>query len=223
MLHSIAFIPDGNRRYAMKHRISLLEAYTLGFDKARQAVEWSFQQPRLREVTIWGLSTENLNRSKSELSAFALLLKEKLYEVLKSDLVHEEEVKVNVVGRLSLLPKPIQKAARELVDSTKHYSRKIVNVCLAYGGRAEIVDAVNRLIKQGKPVTEKELAKALYLDTEPDLVIRTGNTLRLSGFLPWQTAYSELYFSNKLWPEFEKTDFDEAVEDFRRRQRRFGK
>lgn len=223
MIRSIAFIPDGNRRYAVKYGVSLLEAYSLGFNKAKQAVEWSFRQPRVDEVTIWGLSTENLNRSEHELSAFKLLLKNRLSEILKSDLVHDKEVKVNIVGRLSLLPKSVQKVAREIIDSTKHYSKRVVNICIAYGGRAELVDAVNKLIRQGKPVTEVELTKALYLDTEPDLVIRTGNTQRLSGFLPWQTAYSELYFSDKLWPEFEKIDFEKAIEDFNQRQRRFGK
>ncbi|MCD6414677.1 MAG: di-trans,poly-cis-decaprenylcistransferase [Candidatus Diapherotrites archaeon] len=223
MLHSIAFIPDGNRRYATKNEISLLEAYSLGFNKAKQAVEWSFQQPKVDEVTIWGLSTENLNRSESELSAFTLLLKNRLSEVLKSELVHEKEVRVNIVGRLSLLPASVRKVADEITKSTKSYSKRVINLCIAYGGRAELVDAVNRLVRAGKPITESELAKALYLDTEPDLVIRTGNAQRLSGFLPWQTAYSELFFSKKLWPEFEESDFIEAVKDFNLRQRRFGK
>ncbi|MCD6522797.1 MAG: di-trans,poly-cis-decaprenylcistransferase [Candidatus Diapherotrites archaeon] len=224
MLDSIAFIPDGNRRYAKKYNISLAEAYAKGFNKVREALDWSLNtKPKIKEASIWGLSTENLQRDGNELFIFLRLLRMKLKELLNEPLIKEHEVRVKFAGRIYLLPDSIQKLVSEVTEATKDYSQYTINIFLGYGGRAEIIDAVQKLISKGLPVTEENLTKCLYVPTSPDLIIRTGNTQRLSGFMPWQSAYSELYFSEKLWPEFSESDFDEAIAEYRRRERRFGR
>ncbi|MCD4740308.1 di-trans,poly-cis-decaprenylcistransferase [archaeon] len=221
MLDSIAFIPDGNRRYALNNNLSLLKAYSLGFDTAQNIAEWCFERG-MTEVTVWSVSTENLKRNPTELQIFLSLFKDRLELVLNEERIHKEHIRVNVIGKLDLLPEAIHAVAKNLMQTTKNYQDKTLNLCMGYGGRAEILDAVNRLVSDKKPITEESLTQALYLKSSPDLIIRTGNTQRLSGFLPWQSAYSELYFSKKLWPEFNRKDLDLAIEDYNNRERRFG-
>lgn len=222
MLESIAFIPDGNRRYASENGLSLAEAYSLGFDRARKVTDWCFEKPEIKEVTIWSISTENLKRNPLEVRSFMDLLKEKLDFFLDDPEIHKNEIKVRVVGKLEMLPHKVRGSAKKLMDATSGYSKKTVNMCMGYGGRAELVDAITKLVAQGGKVTEDRVSSALYLDTTPDMIVRTGGTKRLSGFMPWQSAYSELYFSKKLWPEFQKRDLSDAITDFHSRERRFG-
>jgi len=224
MLNSIAFIPDGNRRYAKKYGLSLQKAYSKGFNQLRGTLDWSLSsKPKIEEITIWTISTENLTRKSAELEIFLTLLGRKLKDLLKEPYILDNDVRVNIVGRLNLLPKSVQSMAREVMDATKDNSTYKLNFCMGYGGRAEIIDAVKKLMAQGLAPTEENLTKCMYVDAAPDLIIRTGGTKRLSGFMPWQTTYSELYFSDKLWPEFDEADFDEAVREYRRRERRYGR
>ncbi|MCK4328061.1 MAG: di-trans,poly-cis-decaprenylcistransferase [Candidatus Diapherotrites archaeon] len=222
MLRSIAFIPDGNRRYAAKNGLNFARAYSAGFEKTRQVFEWCLDVPKLNELTVWTISTENLSRTGVELSVFTRLLNTKLVEAKNDPLVTDNGVKVNVIGRLEMLPYYVQEAASELIRSTAENTGRVLNLAIGYGGRQELVDAVQSVVAAGLPATEENISSALYTSTEPDLIVRTGDTQRLSGFMPWQSAYSELYFSKKLWPEFTRSDFDEAVSSFSGRARRFG-
>jgi undecaprenyl diphosphate synthase len=222
MLGSIAFIPDGNRRFARKAHLPLAAAYQAGFDKARDVWTWSLDAG-VRETTVWALSTENLQRNPLELGVFMRLLDSKLNELLKDKTISENGVRVNIVGRLSLLPKRVQATVAKIHSATKDNASHVANICLGYGGRAEIVDAVNSLVAKRAPINEASLSAALYTSSEPDLIVRTGGTQRLSGFMPWQSTYSELHFSEKLWPEFSSRDFDAAIADYESRARRYGR
>ncbi len=224
-LQSIAFIPDGNRRYARKMGITYSEAYQKGFERAKDALlKWGekYRGLGIKEVTFWALSTENLRRDPSELNLLFSYLRKYLKDALESNELEGYDVKVNFVGRLHLLPKDIQELIKRTMErfDTGSYT---INVALAYGGRAELLDAFKALASSGREFNEENLREFLYVKTYPDLIIRTSGTIRTSGFLPWQATYSEWYFSKKLWPEFDETEFDKAVEDYFSRERRFGR
>jgi len=223
MLTSIAFIPDGNRRFARKNLLSLATAYTTGFEKGKDIFRWILDYPEVKEVTLWAISTENLKRSSIELTVFLKLLKNYLKGLVNDKEIHENGVRIKIIGKLELLPKGVQQACEEVMQATRHNTQRVLNLAIGYGGHTEIVDAVAAIVKQGDPVTEETIENSLYTKNSPDLIVRTGGTQRLSGFMPWQSAYSELYFSEKLWPEFSKQDLKNAVQDFDSRKRRFGK
>ncbi len=222
MLSSIAFIPDGNRRFARKNALSLSAAYLQGFGKAQDVWRWSLESG-VKETTVWALSTENLQRNPLELRVFMGLLEHKLRSLLKEPLVSEHSVQVNILGRLSLLSNGVRKAIDSIHEVTADNTGHIANICIGYGGRAEIVDAINSLLQRGAPITEQTISTALYTASEPDIIVRTGGTQRLSGFMPWQSTYSELYFCDKLWPEFSRGDFDDVLKSYDSRERRYGK
>ena len=224
----IAIIPDGNRRWAKKHGKSLLEAYEKGIKKLGDVARWA-HEVNVKTLTLWGFSTENFKRSKEEKEILWHLFEKFLKEGIRR--YHEEhrkefdEVKVNFLGRLYLFPESIQKLMKEVMRLTENNKPYTVNFLMAYGGRAEIVDAVNEIVKKGiKEVDEENFSNFLYTkgQKDPDLIIRTGGEKRLSGLLPWQSVSSELYFCEKLWPDFTKKDFEDAIKDYKRRKRKFG-
>ncbi len=221
MISSIAFIPDGNRRFARKQGVNFAKAYDAGFQKTRQVFEWSLDVPKLNELTMWTISTENLQRTGAELAVFTTLLNKKLVEARSDSLILDNDVRVNVVGRLELLPKAVHTAATELMRCTAENTSRVLNLAIGYGGRDELLHAAQLAATTGS-ITEESIKQNLYVSTEPDLIVRTGGSQRLSGFMPWQSVYSELYFSDKLWPEFEKEDFDDAVISYSTRHRKFG-
>jgi undecaprenyl diphosphate synthase len=226
MLKHLAIIPDGNRRYAKKNNLSLEEAYGLAIEKTGEIARWC-KEEGIEELTLWGFSTENWKRSKEETRTFFGTLKAKANLALKSreaeKEVMENGVKVKIIGNTAKLPKAIRRLAKEIEGRTKHNNKRSMNILINYGGREEILNAVNLLLSEGKKkVTEAEFKKKLMLTSEPDLIIRTSGEQRTSGFLPFQSDYSELYFSKKLFPEFGKKDFKIAIEEFRQRKRRFG-
>jgi undecaprenyl diphosphate synthase len=224
MLTSVAFIPDGNRRFAAKHKLPLIKAYEMGFNKTREALKWTEKYKSIDTITVYTLSTENLARGDKELSIFLRMLERKMKELLRNKSeIHEYEVRVKVAGRLDLLSRSLQEAIKELEQGTEHYTRYRANLAIGYGGRGEIVDAVNRAIGKGEPINEENIQKNLYLKEEPQLIIRTGNAPRLSGFLTWQSIYSELYFSQRLWPEFEEREFKKAVDMYNSVEHNFGR
>ena len=145
-------------------------------------------------------------------------------KILKEKRIDEDKVRVRFIGRIKLFPKEIYELMKKIMEKTKNYNNYRLNFCMAYDGRAEIVDAVNKILKSKvNKIEEKDFSKNLYLDSEPDLIIRTSGEKRISGFLPWQSSYSEFYFTEKHWPEFSKQDLIKAIEDFESRERRFGK
>jgi tritrans,polycis-undecaprenyl-diphosphate synthase [geranylgeranyl-diphosphate specific] len=225
----IAIIPDGNRRWAKQHGKSLVEGYLAGIDRASNALEWS-RDLNVKELTFWGLSTENLSRDKNEIKVLMHLFELKFREVVKRNEFHENGIRFRAFGNTSVLSEGIQKYISSLEESTRDYSDYFVNLLLGYGGRQEILAACNSALADYqagkiKKVDEKTFSSYLYTANlaDPDLIIRTSGEQRLSGFLPWQSAYSEFYFSKYLWPDFTKQEMGNAIEDYGERKRRFGR
>ncbi|MGC8542977.1 MAG: polyprenyl diphosphate synthase [Vulcanisaeta sp.] len=230
----IGVIPDGNRRWARKMGLSIVEAYRIGSDKVEEFLEWSLDFG-IKTVTVYVLSTENfLKRSKLELELLYRLLKEKMIKARNDEKIHRNRVRVRVIGRTWLLPEDVRKEIELTEKATMDYSDHYLNLAVVYGGRQELVDAIKKLLidyNSGKfsinDVNEDTLFKYLYLADEPypepDLIIRTGGEYRLSNFLLYETAYSELYIMNKYWPEITKEDLKQALDNFAMRERRFGK
>lgn len=225
----IVFIPDGNRRWAKQNGKQVLEGHAAGIDKLRDIAEWC-RDAGIKTVTFWGFSSENFNRDRSEVQGLMELFIKKFSEFRDRSEVHKNRIRVKFLGRLHLLPKPLQDKLAEVEKETAAYSDHSLNFLVAYGGRQELVDACNAAIADAKAgkisgVTEESFGNYFYLRglPDPDLIIRSSGEMRLSGILPWQSGYSELYFSEKLWPEFSREDFDKALAEFSRRKRRFGK
>lgn len=221
----LAIIPDGNRRFGKKYGLPIVLAYEKGVEKLREVLNWS-KELGIKILTVWGFSTENFGRSSYEKKAFFSLLERKAREILNSGELQTNGIKVRFIGRIERFPKGLRKMLKAIERKTKCCNGMQVNVALGYGGRQEIVDACNKILKLGlKRVDEQTFAKYLYLNDipDPDLVIRTSGEQRLSGFLPWHIAYSELVFLPCLWPELTKRDFLAAIQEFSRRERRFGR
>ena len=176
-------------------------------------------------LTMWGFSTDNFKRDKNEIEGLFELFKQNLKEALDSDEKNKHDVRVRFFGRIHLFPREIQQMIRKAEEISSKNSKYHLNLLLSYGGREEIVDAVNEIIKEGiREVDEKTISEHLYTKEipDPDMIIRTSGEQRLSGLMPWQSCYSEFYFSKKLWPDFSKEDFEDALETYGKRKRRFG-
>jgi len=226
----IAVIPDGNRRYAKKVGLDFYHAYKRGVEKVRSFLLWALEYREIKSVTFFALSTENLQRSRLELEILFRIFEEEIRKTLEDPLIHENRVRVRFIGDMSLLPKRVAKWAEELEAVTKNYGNYHLTFALGYGGRAEIVRCVKRILSgevKLAEITEESLFQCLDTrdlpNPEPDVVVRTGGEKRLSNFLLYQTAYSELVFLDKLWPEVEREDLAYVVEEYSRRQRRFGR
>lgn len=220
-LSHIAFIMDGNGRWAKKRGMPREYGHKVGAKVFKEIIRYC-GDIGIKYVTVYAFSTENWKRSEREVSAIMKLLGEYIKEAEESS--DGGELRVRFLGDLSRLPEELGKEALRLEKITENCP-KTVNIALNYGGRAEIVEAVNKLIKRGiDTITEDNLGSALYTAgmPDPDLIVRTGGEYRLSNFLMWQSAYSELYFTNTLWPDMKTTDIDEAVTEFYRRTRRYG-
>lgn len=231
MLQSIAFIPDGNRRFARKLGVNFLQAYQLGTQKAWNVMHWLEDYPSVGSGTFWMLSLENMQKRKAELSVLFRIFDKELDRVKDSGYFEENQIRIKFFGRLSLLPKKILEKARKAEEFTEDFKRRTINLALGYSGRTEIVDAAKKLALEAKQgnidldkINEESFAKYLYSDiANPDLIIRTSGEQRMSGFLPYQGAYSELFFCRHYWPEFTRQDLAEAIADFEARKRNFGK
>ena len=225
----VAIIPDGNRRWAKAHGKSLVEGYLAGIDKASKTLEWG-RDLDVKELTFWGLSTENLSRNKLEINTLMRLFELKFRDVTKVSDFKDNGIRFRAFGDRNLLPAGIRRHVNSLEESTRDYSNYFVNLLLGYGGRYEIISACNAAISDYeagriKAVDEKSISRYLPTGglTDPDLIIRTSGEQRLSGFLPWHSAYSEFFFSKALWPDFTKEELGMAVEDYGERKRRFGR
>ncbi len=230
-LNSIAFIPDGNRRYAKLGGINLLQSYQLGTNKAHEVIDWLLKYPQIKVGTFYTLSLENMNRTKLELHALFKIFERELNKVSEGSSFDVNEIRLKFIGRRNMFPQKLQDKMADAEKFTENFSNKTINLALGYNGQAEIVDAAKKLAIDAKEnkvdldsVNEKNFGKYLYGDfPSPDLLIRTSGTQRLSGFLTYQSAYSELYFLDKYWPEMNEADLTTAVRDYYERQRRFGK
>ena len=218
----IAIIMDGNGRWAKKRMMPRSMGHKHGMERMVGLMERAFEVG-VKYITVYALSTENLKRPKEELDALFNLFRNNFKEALGK--VCERGVRLRALGDVSLLPDDIVKVLRESEAETAKYEGRGVNIAVCYGARDEIVHAVNAAIENGEKVTEESFAKLLYTKDlpDPDLIIRTGKEVRLSNFLLYQAAYAELYFSDKMFPEFSDKDLDKAIVSYSKRTRRFGK
>ncbi|MHA1627222.1 MAG: polyprenyl diphosphate synthase [Candidatus Asgardarchaeia archaeon] len=227
----IGVILDGNRRYGQMKGLPPFKSHEVGAKKVEEFIHWVWDLG-IKVVTLYTFSMENFRRSKEEVEEIMNLAKEYFYRITKDERIHKYKVRVRAIGRIDLLPKDVREAIRAAEESTKGYNNYFLNIAIGYGGRAEIVDAVRRIAKDIKKgliepddIGDKVIEKYLYTSglPDPDLIIRTSGEERLSGFLLWQSAYSELFFCEVYWPEFRKIDLWRAIRTYQRRKRRFGK
>lgn len=231
MPHHIGVILDGNRRFAKKKGLDVKEGHVFGAEKVEEMLKWCWKLG-IKIVTVYVFSTENFNRAPDEVKRLMELFVESLLKLKNEPLIKRNRVKVKIIGRHKDFSEHIKNLINEIEENTKDYEKFQLNVALGYGGRAEIVDAVKKIagkIQRNEmkieDISEKTIGENLYTRgiKDPDLIIRTSGEERLSGFLLWQSAYSELYFTDIYWPAFRKIDLWRAVRTFQQRQRRFGK
>ena len=215
----IGVIPDGNRRYAIENGKPIIDGHIEGAKKIEEFLDWCDDYPEIRMVSIFALSTENLKRPKEEVDVLWDVYSHELKKLLKDPRVKNKKLNVRVLGDRGTWNADVKDTARQLYNSTKTYSRMVLNIMLAYGSKLEIKRATKEMIK--KPFMK--LDRALYVKEPLDLVIRTGRQHRLSNFMLYQASYAEIYFSDKLWPEFTKKDFDNVMDWYHEQQRKFGK
>ncbi|MFH1409298.1 MAG: polyprenyl diphosphate synthase [Nanoarchaeota archaeon] len=225
----LGIIMDGNRRYAKQLGITQVLGYEKGVKKVEQLLEWS-PELGIKELTLYTFSMENFNRPMEEKSYLMDMFRKKFTQLASDTRLAEHQIRIRAIGRTSLFPADIQDKIKEVEQNTKHHKGFTVNFAMAYGGRTEIIDmvrAVSAQVKNGSvainDIDEDLVENHLYMNTEPDIIIRTGGAMRTSNFLPWQSAYSEWCFHEKKWPELSKEDIAEVIDDFRKRERRFGK
>ncbi len=217
----IALIPDGNRRWAKKRGLRAWEGHSAGLKVFKNFINWCYEMG-VKEITAYSLSKENLSkRKREEINQLSALYEKYAEEALKSGDVERQEVKITFAGDLTAFPKSLLSLLREIEEKTKNFAKRQLNLCLNYSGRDEIIRAVRRVVEEGIEITEESLEKFLDIKRPPDLIIRTAER-RLSNFLLWQSAYSEIYFSEKLFPEFTKDDLLDAIKMFNKTERRYG-
>ena len=228
----IGIILDGNRRFAKRLMLKPFMGHEWGAKKFKEFLDWC-NELDVKEVTAYAFSEQNFNRPKVEFDYLMDLFK-KEYDSQASPenlaKLNEKGIKINFIGRIWKFPEHVQKSMKHLMDVTKKNTKRIVNLAMAYGGREEVMDAVQKIaadVKSGKldvkSINEKVFGDHLYMNSEPDLIIRTGGDHRTSNFLIWQSHYSEWFFIDKSWPEMEKSDLLAVIDDYAKRERRFGK
>jgi tritrans,polycis-undecaprenyl-diphosphate synthase [geranylgeranyl-diphosphate specific] len=221
---------DGNRRYAKEFGLLVSEGHEKGREKLESIIEWCMELG-VRILTVYAFSTENVGRDRDEVEDLMRLFVQNFRNLAEDKRVHKHKIRVKVLGQKDLLPKDLREAIEYAEDKTKDYNEYFFNIAVGYGGREEIVHAIKKVaeaVKDGKmkvdDITEKTFTEFLYTKDmpDPDLVLRTSGEERISNFLLWQLAYSELYFSDVYWPGFRKIDFLRAVRSYQLRKRRFG-
>ncbi len=232
----IGIIMDGNRRFARDHgRGRVLFGHARGAEKLREVLGWC-QELGIPVVTVWSFSLDNFHRSPGEVRDLLRLFEERTRELIDSPDVHDNHIRVRYIGKTELLPDSLQDAIARVEEATRHYDRFQLNIAMAYGGRQEITEAFRRYLgdRMAEGATLAEVVAEFndscierYLYTsgqpEPDLILRTSGEVRLSGFLLWQSAYSEFYFCDTYWPAFRRIDLYRALRAYSQRQRRLGR
>jgi short-chain Z-isoprenyl diphosphate synthase len=232
----IAVILDGNRRYG--ERCGLVDPkaiYTVGARKLDEVLEWC-SELCVPSVTLWVLSTENLDRPIDQVLGILAAIEAKMRALADDPQIHSRRVRIQTIGKLELLPRSTVAAIQAAQEATANYEGMVLTIAVAYSGRAEILDAIRALLTEESHagatlddaithISAEAISRHLYMPEipDPDLIIRTSGEVRLSGFLLWQSAYSEFYFSDVHWPAFRKIDFLRAIRAYQQRKRRFGK
>ena len=227
----VAIIMDGNRRYSkLQGNIDVVKGHEIGVDTLEKVLDWSIELG-IEIITVYAFSTENFNRPQHEVEGLMNLFVTNFKRLVDHEKIHKNKVKVKVVGRTDLIPQSVREAIKEAEDATKQYDKRLFNIAIGYDGRLEIIDSIKKIIEQVQSgeitiddVDEDLVSQNLYTEglADPNLIIRTSGEERLSGFLLWQSSYSELYFCETLWPELRKVDFIRAIRSYQERERRFG-
>ena len=217
----IGIILDGNRRWAKREGLPALEGHRRGADRLIECVRWVHDRG-IKHLVVYAFSTENWKRTQEEVAYLIDLARE--FAEHKTDDLSKEGVRIRFVGKLDMLPEDLQRSIKRAEELSATNTSISLWVCVSYGSRAEIVAATNAAIEKGKPVTEENFPRYLWSNGMPDpaLIIRTSGRHRLSNFLLWQSAYSELFFLDTLWPDFSEADLDRVLAEFAETQRTFG-
>ncbi|MBI2029270.1 di-trans,poly-cis-decaprenylcistransferase [Candidatus Gottesmanbacteria bacterium] len=221
----VALIMDGNRRWAKKQGFAIFKGHTFGQDRIEPIIDRSIEL-KIPYLTFWAFSTENWRRDRKEVEFLLNLFRNNLDKTVDS--FHQKNVKLKIIGNLREFPKDIYEKTLYWVEKTKNNKKITVNIALNYGGRDEIIRAIKKIRNSKfeiRNLTTQNFGQ--FLDTagqpEPELLIRAGGDIRLSGFMIWQMEYTEFYFTPTLWPDFTVSEFDKAIEEYQRRKRNFGK
>lgn len=227
----IAVIMDGNGRWAQKRHLPRIVGHSTGTESARTTIE-TCARLNVEALTLYAFSVENWRRPKTEIEFLMKLLRE--YIRNEMPLIQRNNIRMRFLGRSDNLPLAVQKDTRDAIDATSRNTGMILSIALNYGGRAELVDAMNAILAERRhnghgqtataPITEEQLARHLYTADlpDPDLLIRTSGEMRVSNFLLWQIAYAEIFVTDVLWPDFNRAHLFEALLDFQKRERRYG-
>jgi len=226
----IGIIPDGSRRWAIKNKTSKGDWSQAGKTTEKIVKHVLTKYPEITELSLWAMSTKNIDRDDYSRNLVYSMLEGKFKDLLESPFIYDEKIKVNVVGsRLPEIPKRVRDLVDKTVEITKnHTGRKTLNICLGYGGKEEILDAVmssSRWLRKNPTIAklhESVFEKNLLIPKPLDIVIRTGGEKRLSGFMLYQIEYAELFFTDTLWPDFTTKELDKIMKEFSERERRFG-
>ena len=233
MPNHIAIILDGNRRWAKRNLTINEKGHFKGADAVENLLDWC-EEFDIKIITLYVLSAENLDRKNDELDYLYELIRKRLEKLYNDTRIHKNKMRVKAIGTIELLPESIKDVLRRLDAVTKEYDNHFLNIAIAYGGQNELVDAVKKIgmkIKNGelnaeeinKEIIESNLYTSHLPQSSPDMILRTSGEKRMSGFLLWQSAYSELVFLDIFWPEFRKIDLMRAIRTFQKRKRRIGK
>jgi tritrans,polycis-undecaprenyl-diphosphate synthase [geranylgeranyl-diphosphate specific] len=222
---------DGNRRYAASKGIPTYLGHEMGMKKAEELLEWA-NEIGIKIVTLYAFSTENFKRDSEEVNYIMSMLERKFKEASTNKKIIENKVRVKAIGNIAMLPENVKQAIKEGESATERHDNMTLNICVAYGGRMEIIEAIKRILDScnGGAIDPEEIDTKLLSENlftkglpDPDIVIRTGGEVRLSNFLLFQSAYAELFFLNVYFPLIRKIDFLRIIRDFQRRNRRFGR
>ena len=227
----VALIPDGNRRWAKKHELPSELGHAKGIETLEKIARWALTETSIKYLTVYGLSTENVNCPFIEITKLFDMYSAQFKRMADDSLIHENKIRIQILGDTGLLPESLQEAIQYAEEKTKGYTDRVLSVALGYGGRQEIVHAIKNISKEVadgrltlEGIDEHIIKENLYTDgmPYPDLVIRTSES-RLSNFLTWQTAYSELAFVDKLFPDLTVEDVKKVLDEYSNRDRRYGK
>lgn len=221
----VAIILDGNRRFAKRLMMKPWKGHNYGREKVEEMLDYTHELG-LKELTFYALSIENIKSRPADELEYLYRLFRLMFKEMDREKIKKKGISIRFIGNLDLLPEDLKEQCIELEQQTSQNNNFTVNFCIAYGGRQEIVEAVRRIIRNKvleEDVNEAVVEENLYLNNEPDLIIRTGGEKRTSNFLLWQSSYSEWFFLDKMWPEFSREDLVKCIEEFKGRKRRFGR
>lgn len=225
----VAIILDGNRRWAKKKGLHPWAGHNAGLRTLRKIIKSAYDLG-IKELTVYVFSAQNMDRSPAEVKKLFSLMKSNCDEMLKDKTIKEKKVRVRFIGNKKIFPKDLQEAMDKVEKATEKHNEYFLNIAAGYGGREELTEAVKKIaekVKEGKinpnDITQGMVTENLWLESEPDIVIRTAGEMRTSNYLPWQAIYSEWFFLKKMWPDFNEGDLKRILAEFSKRNRRFGK